>query len=154
MSINLTILKEEIENDPKGLGLLELFNLGDSTKIVNILNSQKGQGSELSKSSEISKGDLVMWLIPLLSGLSSASDDIKSKWDTVLKYLLPSCPDYVRVKDPRIQGLLQAAKNDGLTTDKYINTLNPRRFSRSEVLFGENNFINVDDVSAVISLLK
>lgn len=154
MAINLIALKAELEEDPKQLGLSDLLMSGDASKIVNVLNSRIGDGAELSTSSEISKGDLVMWLIPILSKLSGTSEAIKNKWDTVLKYLLPSCPDTIRVKDPRIQVLLQAAITDGLTTKEYVNKLNPKKFSRSEVLFGENVFVNIDDISSIISLFK
>lgn len=154
MAINLIALKSELEEDPKQLGLANLLISGDASKIVNLLNGKIGDGAELLTASEISKGDLVMWLIPILSKLSTVSEEIKNRWDIVLKYLLPSCPDIVRVKDPRIQGLLQTAIADGLTTQDYVNKLNPKRFSRSEVLFGENVFVNVDDISSIVPLFK
>jgi len=147
MSINLNLLKQEIQNDPENLGYSSFLSLRDDISIANILNTVRDSDSYIVSKGRISKdqfledtADIVFNLMVLESqNVTSATF-----WLKVFDRLVANS-DTVNSEDVTLVNLLDQMISENLITTNQKNSILNKQGSRAQVLFGRN--ITVDQVS-------
>lgn len=139
---NYEILSQELQLDPKELGYSRLSALATA----NILNLRDGVGSELIQVSKLDKNSFMLTMSPLLVAIAQKDSGLRDKWDRILSSIFSS-ESIVYVGRDEIKTVLSLAVSDGVVDQNTIDTFSKRLGSRAEVLFGENVFINDEQVA-------
>lgn len=146
--IDHAVLKAELESDPAGVGYQRFIVAGDDATLAARLNRANGPAGGTLMQTRLSKGDLMLALIPAVLSLGSKAADVQVKWDRILAIV--RSVDDVRIGDPTVRSLFNLAVADGLLNQAQAQAIGRRACSRAEALFGEGVTVSVSDVSIAL----
>jgi hypothetical protein len=150
--MDYTALKNEITNDPLGLGYSIFVTAGNDEAIAAILNMTTGPGAATVTASVMPRDDFMLAITPSLISLPGLSATIQSKWDRILAVVRAATS--INISQPSIQALLGAAVVDGVLTSEQVAAIGQRTGSRAEVHFGAGTTITNSDISFALRGVK
>jgi hypothetical protein len=147
MSINLIQLKDEIQNDPEGLGYSVPLSIRNDIGIAEILNTVRNESNYIVSKGRISKDTFLEDTADIVFNLMVLEDAGSSKatfWLKVFDRLVANA-DTINSEDPTLINLLDQMIIDNVITQQDKETTLTRFGSRAEVLFSCN--VTIDQVS-------
>lgn len=135
----MTDLSQELAADPLGLGYAS--HLPDSPGlVVEMLNAPTGPGAGAAAAQQMTKGALLLRIVPILDQLalgvgldgSVILPQVDRRWTQ--RFAALQAGDPAIDITPQLVGMLRQAVADHLTTDEYIDAILTRQGSRAEVL--------------------
>ena len=147
MSINLIQLKQEIQNDPEGLGYSLPLSIRNDIKIAEILNTIRNNSNYVVSKGRISKDAFLEDTANIVFNLMMLEDSGSTKatfWLRVFDRLVANS-DTINSEDPNLINLLDQMIIDNVITQQDKETTLKRYGSRAEVLFKCN--VTIDQVS-------
>ncbi len=150
----LASLKTEIQTDPAKLGYAPYIGVSD-IQIAALLNSGTGPGAASIDVATISKGSLLLqivpWLDQLASGQTTGGTPIPAatvtKWQQRFQAL--QAGDAV-LSVPALLPMMNDGVTDGIATTAQVAAITTRTGSRAEVLFGQGTVIQWQGVLAAL----
>lgn len=139
-------LSHELQTDPEGLGYAELLYNAQDQKVADLLNRKTGAGAELVVLPSLTRSQLLLALVPVLTYLTELSSSTQEKWKLILQVICSV--EAIEMLDPRVQAIFDAAVEDGIMTQEYADSIGTRLGSRAEVLWGAGTIITADQVGA------
>ena len=147
MSINLIQRKDEIQNDPEGLGYSVPLSIRNDIGIAEILNTVRNESNYIVSKGRISKDTFLEDTADIVFNLMVLEDAGSSKatfWLKVFDRLVANA-DTINSEDPTLINLLDQMIIDNVITQQDKETTLTRFGSRAEVLFSCN--VTIDQVS-------
>lgn len=147
MSIDYSLLKSEIRDDPAVLGYAPLVAAGSDRKVADLLN-RAGTGTLTNRT--LSKHDfLTLFAGPIMEG---AAELDAARWEPLRRCLADVFPslDTIRLSGQfaaTFTGLLVAAN---LISAEEVTALLRSPATRAEVLFGAGTHVSPDDVAKAL----
>ena len=150
----LAALKSEIQTDPAKLGYAAYIGVSDN-QLAAMLNATTGTGAATISLSTVTKGALLLGIIPWLDQIASGKTlagatltaDVITKWQQRAQVLQAADATIVVVQ---VAPMMAEAITDGIGTQAQIDAVAKRTGSRAEVLFGEGTTIQAADVLAAM----
>ncbi len=147
-------LKTELTTDPLGLGYSQYFKTSH-VNIANLLNATSGAGAATIQLQTISKGQLLLGIVPWLDQLSTGvtltgspvASGVSLKWQHRFQ-ALQSADATLQIS--QILPLVTDVETDGLATAAQVSALTTKTGSRAEALFGAGTVIVWQDIFAAI----
>jgi hypothetical protein len=147
MAINLSLLKQEIENDPINLGYSTFLAIRNDVAIAAMLNEIRQDSQHVVSRGRISKDsflDITSAVVFRIMQLSHLGDSQATFWLSVFDRLVANS-DTINTEDPNLITLLDQMIDDSVLTQQDKDLIMLRQGSRSEKLFG--SLVRIDEVS-------
>ena len=146
----LTTLKNEILTDPLKVGYSSYVGISN-VALAGMLNATTGPGAAIIQLSTITKGSLLLQIVPWLDQLSTSQTvsgtaipaATVTKWQQRFQALQAADPTIA------VSSLLPMMDNgisDGIATAAQVSSITTKIGSRAEVLFGSGTVILWQDV--------
>lgn len=148
MPIDYSVLKNELVNDPKGLGYAPFVAKGFDAGIPPLINALTGPGIGPVKVTTLTRDQFMLAVSPCLLSLPGLTDAVQRKWDRVVSFITASST--LDCDLDQIKLLLSDAVTDKVLTQPEVDAVGVRDGSRAEVLFGVGVNVSVNDVSYVL----
>lgn len=147
MAINLNLLKQELINDPLGLGYSQFVSSRNDIGAHSLI-SAIGEGAEFIVSrGRVTKDHFIEltteMIINLMVALKNGNTEAQF-WLDVFDRLVANS-DTINVDDAALNSVLTQMLSENLLTQQEIDYIKTRQGSRAEKLFNVN--ITIDDVS-------
>lgn len=150
----LAALKSEIQSDPAKLSYAPYIGVSD-VQIAALLNATSGPGAASIDLATISKGSLLLQIVPWLDQLATGQTTggvaippaTVTKWQQRFQAL--QAGDAV-LSVPALAAMMNDGVTDGLATAAQVAAITTRTGSRAEVLFGQGTVIQCQDVLAAL----
>ena len=139
MTITPSLLKTEIQQDPKGLGLAPLVAVGNDQGITDLLNSLTGPGTGTTLRNNIQANEIIGAIQPADFAALSALQ--LAQLQTV------AAQGVFDATSVNAKTILLNIFTGMTTTVAALTALASRVSSRAEVLFGAGTVISANDVS-------
>ena len=140
--IDAAALHTELTTDPLGLGYARLLANRDTVELAALLNLRSGGGSALIVPASITKGAILLGIIPFLDQLSSGNEVSGAVFSTatvakwMARFNAVRSGDDILALTPPLQAMFGQIVTDGLGTQAQLDGFLKRTGSRAEVLFG------------------
>jgi hypothetical protein len=147
MATDLTILKQELLDDPLGLGYAPFISSRNDISIQGLLAEVKPDPEFIVNRGRITKDYFIEITTQMIFNLMLANKNGNPNaqfWLDVFDRLIANS-DTINCNDAALASILNQMYLDGLITQTGIDYIKNKQGSRSEVLFGYN--VTVDDVS-------
>jgi hypothetical protein len=147
MAIDLSLLRQEIENDPINLGYSSFLAIRNDFTITSMLNEVRQDSDHVVSRGRISKDlflDITAPIVFRIMQLAHLGDSQASFWLSVFDRLVANS-DNINTEDPNFITLLDQMMDDSVLTQQDKDLIITRQGARSEKLFG--SFVKVDEVS-------
>jgi len=147
MAINLSLLRQEIENDPINLGYSSFLAIRNDVTIASMLNEVRQDSDHVVSRGRISKDsflDITSPVVFRIMQLAHLGDSQATFWLSVFDRLVANS-DTINTEDLNFITLLDQMMDDSVLTQQDKDLIMLRQGSRSEKLFG--SFVKVDEVS-------
>lgn len=147
MAIDLSLLRQEIENDPINLGYSSFLAIRNDFTITSMLNEVRQDSDHVVSRGRISKDlflDITAPIVFRIMQLAHLGDSQASFWLSVFDRLVANS-DNINTEDPNFITLLDQMMDDSVLTQQDKDLIISRQGARSEKLFG--SLVKVDEVS-------
>lgn len=143
MTIDYSILANEINIDPLNLGYSQYITMGSDYGISVLLNNIIGNGSATITLPTMSNSDFVAAFLPYLPAALKSSNSVfySTIWQTILAMPI------IDFTKGTVDAVMAEAVSDGVMTQAQATALNQRMGSRAEVLFGAGIIIDHLDIA-------
>lgn len=148
MPIDYAALREELENDPEGMGYAQLIEAGAHLALAQLMNSTTSPGADTINLGLITKNTFLLGVSPVALTLPQATDAVQKKWDRIIA--LASAAELVDVSNPNVMGILQLATMEGFITQEQVDAFTKRTGSRAEVIFGAGEAITHESIAIAL----
>jgi hypothetical protein len=147
MAIDLSLLRQEIENDPINLGYSSFLAIRNDFTIASMLNEVRQDSDHVVSRGRISKDlflDITAPIVFKIMQLAHLGDSQAAFWLSVFDRLVANS-DNINTEDPNFITLLDQMMDDSVLTQQDKDLIISRQGTRSEKLFGF--LVKVDEVS-------